>query len=154
STRADMAFRVEEAAWEAAASTGQNHGKKTLKAEFSERDELSLAGLAASICWSKLVMMPARVLHHLDLSKRKRIEAAAQLPLVRDCCSRNWSPTRRPRGRGYGTVHGAPRPTRGRHRERPARNHRVARAHRRGGAIGARREGRADDVISQRSLLG
>src|SRR5262249_61768805 len=48
STRADMAFRGEEAAWEAAASAGQEHGKKTHKAnqapEFSERDELSLAG--------------------------------------------------------------------------------------------------------------
>jgi hypothetical protein len=81
-------FQGEEEAWETAASIWQAEEAQTNWAtqspEFRHRYEFNLAGLAASICWSKLGDgAAAGKLRHLDRAKRKRIDAAARLPLVR-----------------------------------------------------------------------
>jgi len=81
-------FQAEKDAWETAASTWQAEeaqaNRVTQSLEFRQRYEFNLAGLAASICWSKLGDgAAAGKLPRLDRAKRKRIDAAAHLPLVR-----------------------------------------------------------------------
>lgn len=81
-------FRDEEEAWEAAVSKWEAEEAQTNRArqspELRQRYEFNLAGLAASICWSKLGDgAAAGKLRHLDRAKRQRIDAAAHLPLVR-----------------------------------------------------------------------
>jgi hypothetical protein len=81
-------FQHEDKAREAAVLVGEAEGGEANKAkqahQFGHRDEFHLTDLAASICWRKLSDgAAARKLGRLDQAKRKRIVAAAQLPLVR-----------------------------------------------------------------------
>ena len=74
----------EEESWKSAAATGKAEEEPPNNAKEAQDDEFNLAGLAASICWSKLGDgVAAGKLRRLDRAKRKRIDAVAHLPLVR-----------------------------------------------------------------------